>query len=471
MISDYTLKIKDFYDSVALSRGFWRKKNNYYHKLVEEFYKFQILPQKKVLEIGCGHGDLLATLKTSYGLGIDLSPEMIKIAKLKFPKLNLIQSDVHNLKVQDKFDYVILSDTIGDLEDVQKSFEEIHKVITPESRIIISYFNYFWEPILKFLQKMKLKMPLPEQNWLSSRDIENLLSLTNFEVIKKGRMVLFPIYIPVISALVNQYLARFPLISKLCLVQYFIVRSKQFEPKDYSVSIIVPARNEEGNIEQLILRTPQIGKSTEIIFVEGGSKDNTFNQIRTLIKKYNKRDLKIIKQIGSSGKADAVRKGFAKASGEILMILDADMTVPPEDLLKFYHVIRTNLGELVMGSRLIYPMEKQAMRLLNTIGNKVFGIAFSFLLDQPIKDTLCGTKVLFKKNYLKIVENRKYFGNFDPFGDFDLIFGAAKLNLKILEIPIRYKARVYGETNISRFKHGWLLLKMTLFAAKKIKFI
>lgn len=215
-----------------------------------------------------------------------------------------------------------------------------------------------------------------------------------------------------------------------------------------------------------------MGKWDELIFVEGNSSDDTKKEIKRVIQKYQKeRNLVLIDQGRGRGKGDAVRKGFAKARGDILMILDADLTMPPEELTKYYKIISSGIGEFVMGSRLVYPMENQAMRFLNIIGNKFFSLVFSFLLDQKIKDTLCGTKVLFKKHYEQIVKNRSYFGDFDPFGDFDLIFGAAKLNLKIVEVPIRYKARTYGETNISRFKHGFLLLKMVIFASRKIKFV
>ncbi len=282
-----------------------------------------------------------------------------------------------------------------------------------------------------------------------------------------------PVYIPFISDFINKYIVRLPLIKQLCLVQYVVARVRPVKTKkDFKVSIIIPARNEEGNIENAVKRTPKLGKWDELIFIEGNSSDQTKKEIQRVIEKYkNRRNLVLINQGKGRGKGDAVRKGFAKARGDILMILDADLTMPPEELPKYYKVITEKTGEFVMGSRLVYPMENQAMRFLNILGNKFFSLAFSFLLDQKIKDTLCGTKVLFKNHYDQIVKNRSYFGDFDPFGDFDLIFGAAKLNLKIVEIPIRYKARTYGETNISRFKHGFLLLKMVLFASRKIKFI
>jgi glycosyltransferase involved in cell wall biosynthesis len=231
---------------------------------------------------------------------------------------------------------------------------------------------------------------------------------------------------------------------------------------------VIPCRNEKGNIEAAIQRLPNFGNHQEIIFVDGHSTDGTVEEIQRVIDTYRDRTIRFLAQDGQ-GKGDAVRKGFAAATGDILMILDADLTVPPEDLPKFYDAIVCGKGEFINGCRLVYPMEGQAMRFLNLLGNKFFSVAFSWLLNQPLKDTLCGTKVMFREDYLKLAANRHYFGDFDPFGDFDLILGASKLNLKILEVPIRYRDRTYGSTKISRFQHGWLLLKMTFFAFCKLK--
>lgn len=474
MDKTHTKRAKDYFDKIAEKRDYWKKRNWFYHQQIERLYKFLIPENKKVLEIGCGTGDLLSSLKPLYGVGIDISGQMVKIAQKKYPRLKFIPSDAQNLPIQENFDYIILSDVIGNLEDVQKAFEELAKVSDEKTRIIINYYNHLWEPFLILAEKLGLKMPQLIQNWLSQKDIENLLELANLEVIKKGNIILIPFFIPFFSNFINKYLAKFPLLKHLCLSQYFITRKKPntYSDDEYSVSVVIPARNEAGNIEQAVIRTPKLGSKTKLIFVEGHSKDNTREEIKRVIKKYkNKREILLVNQGKGVGKGDAVRKGFAKATGDILIILDADLTVPPEELPKFYQVLRLQKGEYVQGSRLVYPMEKQAMRLLNIFGNKFFSLAFTWFLDQPIKDTLCGTKAIFKRDYEEIAKNRSYFGNFDPFGDFDLIFGASKLNLKIIEIPVRYRARVYGETNISRFKHGWLLLKMTLFAARKIKFI
>ena len=257
------------------------------------------------------------------------------------------------------------------------------------------------------------------------------------------------------------------------MTNFMVARLKpvvQNQSRNPSISIIVPTRNEAGNIKPVFKRIPKIFKDYELIFVEGHSTDNTLEEISKQIKLHPQVRSSCYTQQGK-GKGDAVRFGFSKAVGDILMILDADLTMPPENLPRFYDALVNGIGDFINGVRLVYPMEKDAMRFFNFIGNKFFSMVFTFLLGQPIKDSLCGTKILWKSDYEEIAANRDYFGDFDPFGDFDLLFGAAKLNLKIVDMPIRYSERVYGETNIQRWKHGWLLLKMVIFAAKRLKFV
>jgi SAM-dependent methyltransferase len=463
-----------YFNSMAAEREKWKKRNRYYYSQLEKLLKFIIPPQRSVLEVGCASGDFLDRLDPSPGVGIDFSPEMIKLARGKYPELTFEQDDAEDLKLSEKFDYIILSDIIGHLYDVYQAFRELRKVTRPDSRIIITYYNFLWEPVLKLGEKLGLKMKEGHQNWLSLPDIENLLDLNGFEVIKKDYRLLFPKYIPLISTLLNKYIAKLPLIKKLCLVQYLVARpaGPDFSQiaKPYSVTVLVPCKNEKGNIEGAVTRTPEMGTKQEMIFVDGSSTDGTVEEIGEMITKYQgKKDIKLIHQGEAKGKGDAVRKGFAEAQNDILMILDSDLTVPPEDLPKFYQALTEGKGEFINGTRLVYPMEKEAMRTLNIMGNKVFSWLFTWLLGQRIKDTLCGTKVLFREDYLRIADGRSYFGDFDPFGDFDLLFGAAKLNLKIVEVPIRYRARVYGDIKIDRFRHGWLLWKMCVVALRKLK--
>lgn len=408
-------------------------------------------------------------------MGIDFSEKMISIARSRFNDVTFYEMAAEDIQLEEKFDLIILSNLIGFVDDVQNVFHELRKVCHVNTKIIITYYNYFWEPFIKLAESTGLKTKTPNQNWLSQQDIKNLLALAGFDVYRKVNTMLFPFYIPLISPFLNRFLVRMPIFKLFALNMYSFAKPLpslvETVSDKFSVSIVIPARNEAGNIENAITRLPKFSKHLEIIFIEGNSTDNTWEVIQQVHEKYkDSYDIKIGQQTGQ-GKNDAVKKGFDMATGDILMILDADLTVPPEDLPKFYNAIASGQGDFINGSRLVYQMDKEAMRFLNLLGNKFFSLAFSWLLEQPFKDTLCGTKVIFKNDYDKLVSNQSYFGNFDPFGDFDLIFGAYKLNLKIVEIPIRYRERTYGSTNISRFTHGVILLKMCAFAARKIKFI
>ncbi len=462
--------LTEHYDRLAHKRDDYRAKNKYYYSLLNKQYRYFVPEGKKVLEIGCATGDLLSTLKPSLGVGVDLSPAMVKIAKDKYPHLQFLTGDIFDLKINETFDFIILSGVLGEVEDIQNFLISLRRFCNPDTRIVIEYYSYFWQYLLKIAEKLHLKIPQKMQNWLTAQDITNFLTLSNFESIKQERSIIFPVGIWGLSYILNRYIAKLPIINALTLNHFIVARPLFKNEKEFSVTILVPCRNERGNIEQVITRTPSFGAHQEFIYVEGWSKDGTYEEIERVKAKYPSKDIKVFKQPGK-GKGDAVRFGFSKAQGDVLMILDADLTVAPEEMPKFYHALVDNKGEFINGCRLIYPMEKEAMRFLNLIANKFFGIFFSWLLGQKFKDTLCGTKVLFRRHYNQIVANRSYFGDFDPFGDFDLIFGAIKLNLKVIELPIRYKSRQYGTTQIQRFRHGLLLLRMCWFAMKKIKFI
>ncbi|MCD6584940.1 MAG: glycosyltransferase family 2 protein, partial [Desulfobacteraceae bacterium] len=347
------------------------------------------------------------------------------------------------------------------------------KLCHPQTRLIINFYSNLWRIPLSIIKWLGKGADLLPQNWLAQNDVVNLLELSGFDVINGRSKILWPLQWFFLTSLCNRYLANVLPFRWFALTNFIVARPAQKDigtEKLPSVSVVVAARNEAGNIEQIIKRVPPLGSRTQIVFVEGHSTDNTYETIEKAIKQHPDKQISLYRQPGK-GKGDAVRLGFEKADGDILMILDADMTVPPEDLPRFVEAIASGKGEFINGVRLVYPMEDEAMRFFNIVGNKFFSLAFSWLLEQPIKDTLCGTKVMWKKDYQKLADNRSYFGDFDPFGDFDLLFGAAKLNLKIVEVPVRYRSRTYGDTNISRWRHGWMLLKMVVFAARRIKFV
>ncbi|MEW5735939.1 MAG: bifunctional class I SAM-dependent methyltransferase/glycosyltransferase family 2 protein [Thermodesulfobacteriota bacterium] len=441
----------------------------YYHRMLESYYRFMVPENARVLELGCGHGDLLASLSPSLGVGVDLSEKMVARAREKHPGLTFVTADAAGFTYPEPFDVIILSDLVNDLWDVQSVLEMLHPLCHPGTRIIINFYNNLWKIPLGAVRRLGLGAETLQQSWFSPHDVANMLALSGYEPFKRTWMILLPLPW---SSLFNRYLVHFWPFSWMALTNVVVARPLPGPPAAQAptVSVIVPARNEAGNIENIISRVPEMGGGTEIVFVEGHSTDDTYKTIEEAIGRHPEKKCLLLRQTGK-GKGDAVRLGFDRASGDILMILDADLTVPPEDLPRFYDALVSGKGDFINGVRLVYPMEDRAMRFFNMLGNKFFSMAFSWLLGQPVKDTLCGTKVMWNRDYRKLAQNRSYFGDFDPFGDFDLIFGAARMNLKIVDMPIRYRERTYGETNIERWRHGWQLMKMVLFAATRIKFL
>jgi SAM-dependent methyltransferase len=470
---DYTEKRRAHWDAIALEMSRSPGWGEFYHKRVTRIFQSLVLPGQQIIEFGCAYGDLIAALEPSAGVGVDFSPEMIKIASARHPSLNFVHADAHQLDIKETFDVIILSDLVNDLWDVQQVFHAAASLAKPQTRLIINTYSRLWELPLAVTERLKLARPTLNQNWLTVEDVTNLLRLTNFQVIRHWSEILCPVNIPIVQSFLNRFVVKLWPFRLGGLSNFVVARPvpRQDASSDKPlVSVIVPARNEAGNIEQIFRRVPEMGKGTELIFVEGHSKDDTYGAIEKAMNTNSGRRCKLFKQSGS-GKGDAVRLGFARAEGDILMILDADLTVPPEDLLRFYEALVSSKGEFINGVRLVYPMEDQAMRFPNLVGNKLFSLVFSWTLGQPIKDTLCGTKVLWKEQYRIIAANRAYFGYSDPFGDFDLILGAARLNLQILDLPIRYRERRYGTTNIQRWRHGLLLFRMAFASALRLKFV
>jgi SAM-dependent methyltransferase len=442
-----------------------------------------------VLEAGCGDGNLLASLPNAVRHGIDYLPEVVAAARARHPELSLEVGDlvaghgavrpagVEAIADVRLWDAVVCDRLCHSVLDVQALLLGLKRRLAADGRIYLTAFNYLWEVPTRIAELSGWKRPAPTANWLSDGDFRNLFDITGLEVVRHEDRMLLPLDVPGASQGLNKYLVRVPGLQHFSLYRIYVLRVRDgwagvsAPPRRASVTVVVPARNEAGNVQGAIDRTPVMGKSTELIFVEGGSKDGTWEEIQRAIARYDgPLRLRAYRQSGT-GKGDAVRLGFAHATGDLLMILDADLTVPPEDLPAFYDVLARGQADYVQGTRLVYPMEPGAMRFFNKLGNVAFSQLFTYLLQQPIKDTLCGTKVLWRKDYERIAAGRSYFGDFDPFGDFDLIFGAARLGLKIAEIPVRYRDRSYGETNISRWKHGVLLLRMAAIAARKIKFV
>jgi len=470
-LDEYLAGFETFFDDYAGRIAYWRARNPGYHESIAGIARFYVPRGARVLEVGCGTGDLLASLEPSQGVGVDLSGAMVKEASQRHPHLEFRHAAAERLELPGReFDYIILSDLVGYLFDIRAALERLRAVSHPGTRIIINWYSRVWQPVVHLLEALGLKYPLPLLNWTTAGDIENLLRLAGFEAVRARGHVLLPLRLGPISRLANRFLAHLPVLRWFVWTNWVIARPiprPAEEPP--SVTVVCPCRNEEGNIREVVRRLPKLGSHTEIIFVEGHSKDGTLDECRSVAAAHPELDIKVMVQRGK-GKGDAVRLGFEHASGDMLMILDTDLSVAPEDLPQFYEAMVSGAGEFVMGSRLVYTMDPKAMRFLNLLGNRFFGLLLSMLIGQPIKDTLCGTKVIWRKDYAHLAAGRAHFGDFDPYGDFDLIFGAAKLNLRIVEIPVRYRERTYGAPNIRRFADGWLLLRMSALAAGRLYF-
>jgi len=446
-----------------------------YHSLLNEKIKLMVPANKRVLELGSGTGDLLSALNPSLGVGLDFSRSMVSRARQKHPHLSFVLGDVHFPPLQTKFDFVIISDLVNDLWDVQEVLEKLAGLIHDRTRIIMNVYSRVWQFPIFMATTLGMKSKSHEQNWFTTGDLKNLLDLTNFETVKSEAAILIPINIPFIGRLANRILVKLWPFNYFGLTNIIIARPKpslvssktKLNP---SVSIIIPARNEAGNIESIFLQTPNLGDQTELIFVEGHSKDNTFEKIQEEMDLHPDRRASLYRQKGI-GKANAVKLGFEVAKGDILMILDSDLSVAPADLKRFYDVIRRGQADFVNGVRLVYPMENNSMQYLNLVANKLFSLLFSWLLDQEVKDTLCGTKVIRRSDYEMLIKHWSEMDIQDPFGDFDLLFGASKLSLKIVDLPVRYRMRTYGSTNISRWRHGAMLIRMVFLGAARLKFV
>ncbi len=462
-------EIRDNKDAIASKRNSRITGNPYYYGRFLNSLRHAVRPDSRILNIGCETGYVLNELKPSYGVGVEASADQVKIAREAYPQLHFFDQEPDDIKIEGVFDYVLISGA-ENIVDIKGVLDAVRPNCGRHTRVIINYYNYLWQPLVKLAEKCHMRIPQKLQNWFSDQDIENLLRLSDYERINTIKIILFPFWIPLISTLLNKFMARLPGLRGLTMSRLAVARLRPREYGEYSVSVVIPCRNEAGNVESAVARMPQLGKHTEIIFCDDKSTDGTADVVREMQQKYPEKDIKLVNGPGIC-KADNVWTGFDAATGDIMLILDADLTVIPEELPYFYEAISRGYGEFINGSRLVYPMHDDAMRFFNIIGNKFFSLFFSFILDNQIKDTLCGTKVVWREDFAHIKALRGTWGIKDRWGDYELIFSAAKSQLKIIDLPVHYMERTYGETKMThRFKNGWIMLRMCMVSLLKIKF-
>jgi SAM-dependent methyltransferase len=474
-------EVREFFESHHDGIEQSRRRHHYYYDLLTRILRVRVSPGERVLDLGCGAGHLLAALEPSRGVGIDISAPAVRAARDRYgnERIRFLEGDASDPKLLAQaggpFDTILLVNLVTHLTDVQATLEALHAVSHPRTRVLIYSYSRLWQPLLRLAELLGMKYRQPPEAWLPPEEVKAMLALADFQVVRDDAHIVCPVWIPLFADLMNRYVGRLPLVEWLALMFGIVARpaparagsAARAEP---TVSVVIPCRNEAGHIAPLVASLPKLREGSEFLFVEGNSTDDTLAVIERAVAEHPELPLRLFRQPGK-GKGDAVRFGFAQAKADVLLILDSDMGVAPGDVPKFVAALARGKCEMVNGSRLVYPMEGKAMRFLNLVANKFFALLFSWLLGQQVRDTLCGTKALWRADYERVAANRSFFGDFDPFGDFDLLFGAARLNLQIADLAVRYHERAYGETNISRFSHGWLLLRMSAFAARKLKLL
>lgn len=462
--------VRQYQAEYATRRDRWIDRNSYFYYLVKRALRYIIEPQSRVLNLRCQTGFLLDAVEPSRGVGVEISSEMAGIAKQKYPKYDFVVADPEELSLTEKFDYILFG-SVSDTVDLQRAFARLQPLCERQTRLVLYTHNPLWAPIFSLAERLGLKMPLPEQNWLSEHDLRNLLELAGFQWLRSYRVVLFPKNIPVVSWLLNRVFAKIPVLNRLCMITLLVARPKPvpLDRQKISVSVIVPCRNEAGNIEHAVKRIPQMGRHTEVLFCDDKSTDGTADEVRRMQREFPGMDIKLVAGPGIC-KAQNVWAGFRAASGDVLMILDADLAVMPEELPYFFNVITEGTGEFINGSRMVYPMQRQAMKFTNMIGNKFFGSFFSVILSQRIGDTLCGTKVLWRSDWRRYERLLGTWGIEDRWGDYELLFGASKLHMRIMDLPVHYQERIYGATKMVKvFQNGLRMLRMCAASFIKLK--
>jgi len=460
-------RTRDHLAKIATRRESWINRNRYYYELLNRLFRFLVEPEKKVLSVRCGTGNLLAVVRPSSGKGIEICNEIVDIAKQRNPSFEFAvafpdkQEFQQAFNVDEKFDYIFFND-IGDTVDVLQALRNLRPLCQRHTRVLITTYNHLWEPFVTFAEWIGMKVPRTEQNWLSISDIRDLLKLAGFEALETHRIVLLPKYLPLFSGFLNRFCAHLPLLSKLCMTQVVVARMLPMPVlrEKLAVSVVIPCKNEKGNVEDAVRRIPALAGRTELIFCDDQSTDGTAEEVLRVQSFYPEKNIRLVHGPGIC-KSRNVWTGFDSATGDILMILDADLTTIPEELPYFIDVMVSGQAEFVNGSRLVYPVPKGAMNGANMLGNKFFSATFTYLLGQRVKDTLCGTKVLWRSDWERIKPTLGSWGVEDRWGDYELLFGASKLNLKILDLPVHYQERIYGSTKMTRvFRNGLVMLKM-----------
>jgi SAM-dependent methyltransferase len=452
LLREHNERIAAHFGGLASSYRQLKHRNRYYNQFLIRWCRSFIAPGQRILDVGCGRGDVLAELKPAGGVGIDLSQAMVEAAAAEFPNLSFRHAAVEDFDGEAGFDAALLINTAEYTFDMGAVIARCHRALRDNGKLLLTTANPLWSPVFHFASRLGLRIPECERLFVTNEDLVNLLRLHGFDVVYKRMSLLVPKYIPFLSDFLNNTWSRIPILRLLSSTQFIVARKVPAARREYSVSIVVPCYNERGNIERCIREVRKIGSRTELLFVDDGSKDGTAEAVDPALNPDI--DVRVIRYTPNRGKGHAVTMGFNAASGDIVMILDADLTTMPEELAPVYEAFAAGHAEFVNGTRFIYPMEGRAMKWANYVGNKMFNILVSLVMECRVSDTLCGTKAMFRRNYISMEMGR------DPWGDYDFLFGAAQQRLLIRELPVHYRERLAGFSKMNSMKHTVNLLRM-----------
>jgi SAM-dependent methyltransferase len=455
-------KVKSHFTTIAAEYDYWKKKNSYYYSSIKDFFRSNIPTGSRVIEFGCATGEILAHCRPANGLGLDLCADLIERAKAKFPQYGFQVQDVEKFVSDEKFDYCIMADLLDHITDIPAVIGNAYNSLNPGGKLAISTINPLWNPVFALLEKLRLKMPEGPHCFIPNRYLEFFCRMAGFEVISKGSLLFIPVRIPLLSGFLNFIMPRLPLVYRFCWVQTLVVKKVTRQQKKMSCSVMIPVYNEADNIEECIRRIPALDRDYEILVINDGSQDRTGSILERLTKEIPQ--LRVVTFPENRGKAHAVEEGISAAQKEIIIILDADMAVAPEDIELFIEPLEMGLADFVNGTRLIYTMEKKAMDQIRQIANFSLALLFSFCIKSRITDTLCGTKSFFKKDFQGITISE------ERWGDLVLLWSAREKGLNIAEIPVNYYTRKSGESKMKFLSDGMKFMSYTVRMACKSLF-
>tara|TARA_B110000977_G_scaffold125183_1_gene160299 strand:+ start:1495 stop:2904 length:1410 start_codon:yes stop_codon:yes gene_type:complete len=453
---NYYLKNKE-------SRENFLKKKNFLFDEISKALNYLINDSNYVKFFCCGNSSIVNKVNSKNIYINEINNTFINsLTKSEIKKEDEINKNLN-------FDHIVIAD-IEHQKFITKNLIDLNEKIDNECRVIVLSKSIFWSTLINFYKKIKNIGP-DKNNFLPYSNLRKIFLNTNFEIVKNEKIIFFPFQFSLLTKFINQ-IFRFPVLNFFCMINLTVlkkVQKKNYQAEGKKISFIIPCKNEGGNIKFFYEKIINSTINAEFLFGNDNSSDNTLDEIKKLQQAIPNKEIKIYDGPGVC-KSENVYKGINLASGEIILIYDADLTVSFDDLVNSINLLLKTDADFINCTRMIMPQQKNAMKFLNFYGNLFFAFLFSILFKQKITDTLCGTKIFFKKDWEQIKKYNNTWGAKDLWGDFDLLLGAYKNNLKIVENPISYTDRKEDETKMTGIiKNSIRMLIITFVAYYKLR--